>query len=278
MGRFHVGVSGWRYASWRGDFYPKGLPQRLELSYAAERMTSIELNGSFYSLQKPTSYAAWRSAVPPTVDFAVKGGRFITHLKQLRDVEAPLANFFASGVLALGEQLGPFLWQLPERHAYDPVRLAAFFDLLPRTTRELAELAARHDAKLADDDALTTTDLDRPVRHALEPRHPSFDTDDARALCARYGVAVVVADSAGRWPMMHDATSDFRYVRLHGETELYASGYTPESLDRWAGQCRTWADEGHDVYVFFDNDAKGRAPYDAIALLDRLGAAPHPET
>ena len=278
MGRFHVGVSGWRYASWRGDFYPKGLPQRLELSYAAERMTSIELNGSFYSLQKPTSYAAWRSAVPPTVDFAVKGGRFITHLKQLRDVEAPLANFFASGVLALGEQLGPFLWQLPERHAYDPVRLAAFFDLLPRTTRELAELADRHDAKLADDDALTTTDLDRPVRHALEPRHPSFDTDDARALCARYGVAVVVADSAGRWPMMHDATSDFRYVRLHGETELYASGYTPESLERWAGQCRTWADEGHDVYVFFDNDAKGRAPYDAVALLDRLGAAPHPET
>jgi uncharacterized protein YecE (DUF72 family) len=276
MGRFHIGVSGWRYASWRGDFYPKGLPQRLELTYAAERMTSIELNGSFYSLQRPTSYAAWRGAVPEHVDFAVKGGRFITHMKQLRDVETPLANFFASGVLALGDQLGPFLWQLPERLAYDAGRLTAFFELLPRTTREVADLAKRHDAKLADDDALTTTDLDRPVRHALEPRHPSFDAAEARALCARHDVAVVVADSAGRWPVMHDATSDFRYARLHGETELYASGYTPASLDRWAAQCRAWADDGHDVYVFFDNDAKGHAPHDAIALLERLGAAPQP--
>jgi uncharacterized protein YecE (DUF72 family) len=276
MGRFHVGISGWRYASWRGDFYPKGLPQRLELTYAAERMTSIELNGSFYSLQRPTSYARWRESVPRGVDFAVKGGRFITHLKALRDVEAPLANFFASGVLALGEQLGPFLWQLPERLTFDADRLDAFFAQLPRTTRELADLAARHDDKLADDRVLTTTDVDRPVRHALEPRHPSFDTDEARGLCARHGVAVVVADTAGRFPVMRDATSDFRYVRLHGETTLYSGGYSDASLDRWAEQCRSWADEGHDVHVYFDNDIQGRAPYDAVALLERLGAAPTP--
>jgi len=266
-----IGVSGWRYPSWRGDFYPKGLPQRLELTYAAERMTSIEVNGSFYSLQRPSSYAAWRAAVPPDVVLAVKGGRFITHMKSLRDVETPLANFFASGVLALGAQLGPILWQLPERLAFDRERLVRFFELLPRSTNDAARLAAGHDDKVAGDRVLTTCEVDVPVRHALEPRHESFESEEARALCAEHGVAIVVADSAGRWPVMRDATSDFRYVRLHGESELYASGYTDASLDRWARACRGWLDEGHDVHVYFDNDAKGHAPHDAVRLVRRLG-------
>ena len=273
MARAFVGVSGWRYPRWRGDFYPKGLPQRLELTYAAERMTSIEVNGSFYSLQRPSSYAAWRAAVPPDVVLAVKGGRFITHMKSLREVETPLANFFASGVLALGPQLGPVLWQLPARLGFDPERLRAFFDLLPRTTSQAAGLAAGHDDKLADDRTLTTCEVDQPLRHALEPRHPSFDSDEARALCAEHDVAIVIADSAGRWPTMDDATSDFRYVRLHGETELYASGYTDASLERWASTCRQWLDEGHDVHVYFDNDARGHAPWDAVRLLERLGVS-----
>jgi uncharacterized protein YecE (DUF72 family) len=276
MPRAIVGVSGWRYPSWRGDFYPKGLPQRLELAYAAERMTSIEVNGSFYSLQRPSSYAAWRAAAPPDVVFAVKGGRFITHLKALRDVETPLANFFASGVLALGEQLGPVLWQLPERLHFEPDRLASFFELLPRTTGAAAHLASKHDDKVKEGRSLTEVEVDVPLRHALEPRHESFDSDAARALCTEHGVAVVVADSAGKWPVMRDATSDFRYVRLHGETELYASGYTDASLDRWARTCRGWLDEGHDVHVYFDNDAKGHAPHDALRLLDRLGIARGP--
>ncbi|GAA1993702.1 DUF72 domain-containing protein [Terrabacter lapilli] len=271
MPHARIGVSGWRYASWRGDFYPKGLPQRLELTYAAERMTSIEINGSFYSLQRPSSYAAWRAAVPADVDFAVKGGRFITHMKALRDVETPLANFFASGVLALGPQLGPVLWQLPERVHFDPERIRPFFELLPRSTSEAARLAEKHDDKLKEDRVLTTCEVDVPVRHALEPRHDSFDTNEARELCAEHGVAMVIADSAGKWPVMDDATSDFRYVRLHGETELYASGYTDESLDRWARTCRYWMEQGHDVHVYFDNDAKGHAPYDAVRLLQRLG-------
>ncbi len=271
MAHARIGVSGWRYPSWRGDFYPKGLPQRLELTYAAERMTSIEVNGSFYSLQRPSSYAAWRAAVPPDVVLAVKGGRFITHLKALRDVETPLANFFASGVLALGPQLGPLLWQLPERVQFDRERVGRFFELLPRSTGDAARLAAMHDDKLAEDRVLTTCEVDVPVRHALEPRHESFDSDEARALCAEHGVALVVADSAGRWPVMRDATSDFRYVRLHGETELYASGYTDASLDRWADTCRGWLAEGHDVHVYFDNDAKGHAPHDAVRLVRRLG-------
>jgi uncharacterized protein YecE (DUF72 family) len=270
MAHARIGVSGWRYPSWRGDFYPKGLPQRLELTYAAERMTSIELNGSFYSLQRPSSYAAWRAAVPRDVDFAVKGGRFITHMKALRDVATPLANFFASGVLALGPQLGPVLWQLPERITFDRERLARFFELLPRTTGDAARLAEQHDDKLKEDRILTTCEVDAPVRHALEPRHESFDSQEARSLCQEHGVAMVIADSAGRWPVMDDATSDFRYVRLHGETELYASGYTDASLDRWARTCEAWLEQGHDVHVYFDNDARGHAPHDAVRLLDRL--------
>lgn len=274
MSRCWVGVSGWRYPRWRGDFYPTGLRQRDELTYTSERMPSVEINGSFYSLQRPTSYANWAAATPDDFVFAVKGGRFITHLKQLHDVEAPLANFFASGVLALGRKLGPVLWQLPARMPLSPERLDRFFTLLPRTHAEAAALAAQHDGKLAEDRVLTdlAADVrpDTPIRHALEPRHPSFETAEARAILAEHGICMVVADSAGVWPTMPDATSNFRYVRLHGETELYASGYTDASLDRWAEQCRGWLADGHDTYVYFDNDAKGHAPFDAVRLLDRL--------
>lgn len=274
MSRCWVGVSGWRYPRWRGDFYPTGLRQRDELTYTSERMPSVEINGSFYSLQRPTSYASWAAATPADFVFAVKGGRFITHLKQLHDVDAPLANFFASGVLALGRKLGPVLWQLPARMPLSPERLDRFFTLLPRTHAEAAALAAQHDGKLAEDRVLTdlAADVrpDTPIRHALEPRHPSFETAEARAILAEHGICMVVADSAGVWPTMPDATSNFRYVRLHGETELYASGYTDASLDRWAEQCRGWLADGHDTYVYFDNDAKGHAPFDAVRLLDRL--------
>ena len=140
-----VGISGWRYAGWRGDFYPKGLAQRRELEYASQRLTSIEINGSFYSLQRPSSYASWRDETPDGFVFAVKGGRYVTHLKRLVDVETPLANFFASGVLALGPKLGPVLWQLPENLRFDADVLDAFFALLPRTTGEAATLSERHD-------------------------------------------------------------------------------------------------------------------------------------
>ncbi|WP_353355179.1 DUF72 domain-containing protein [Intrasporangium sp. DVR] len=270
MSQAFVGVSGWRYPRWRGDFYPKGLRQKDELAYAADRMSSVEINGSFYSLQRPSSYAAWRDATPEDFVFAVKGGRFITHLKQLNDVETPLANFFASGVLALGSKLGPVLWQLPARMPLSPDRLERFFALLPRSHAEAARLAATHDDKLPEDRVLTEAAVDLPIRHALEPRHESFDTPAARALLAEHDICTVIADSAGRWPQMHDATSDFRYVRLHGETELYASGYTDESLDRWADQVRRWLSDGLDTHVYFDNDAKGHAPHDAVALLARL--------
>jgi uncharacterized protein YecE (DUF72 family) len=269
MGAVRVGISGWTYAGWRGDFYPKGLVQRRELEYAAQRLTSIEINGSFYSLQRPTSYASWRDQTPDGFVFAVKGGRFITHMRKLRGVETALANFFASGVLALGPKLGPFLWQLPANLPYERDRMADFFALLPRTTAEAAELAKGHDDKLAEDRALTTADADRPLRHALEFRSETFCTDEAFDLMREHDISCVVADTARRFPAPEQVTSDFVYVRLHGDTELYASGYSPEALDRWAEKCRRWAEHG-DVFVYFDNDAKGHAPHDAVALLERL--------
>lgn len=273
MHRIRIGISGWRYAGWRGDFYPRGLRQRDELAYAAERMTAIEVNGSFYSLQRPTSYAAWHDAAPDDFEFAVKGGRFITHLKRLRDVETPLANFLASGVLALRDKLGPVLWQLPERVEFDADVVGDFLSLLPRTTGDAAALAAGHDAKVPEDRALTAVPdgvaPDRPLRHVLEFRHRSFCEPEALDLLREHDVGCVVADTAGRWPEADVVTSDVVYVRLHGDHELYASGYTDASLDRWAERCRAWAREG-DVYVFFDNDAKGYAPHDALALRSRL--------
>jgi uncharacterized protein YecE (DUF72 family) len=282
-----VGTSGWRYPPWRGTFYPKGLVQRRELEYLSRQVTSIEINGSFYSLQRPESYRAWAAETPDDFVFAVKGGRFITHLKQLRDVGTPLANFLASGVLALGPKLGPVLWQLPPRLRFEPARIEEFLTLLPRSTGAAAEIAARHDERL-DGRAYTETDADRPLRHAIEVRHPSFRTPSFVELLREQDVALVVADTAGTWPYLEDVTAGFVYVRLHGDAELYTSGYTPEALDMWAAKIRTWRageaptgeqtvapaalqrPEGRDVFVYFDNDVKVHAPYDAIGLCDRL--------
>ncbi len=266
-----VGISGWRYPPWRGDFYPKGLPQRRELEYAAQQLTSIEINGSFYSLQRPSSYARWRAEVPEDFVFAVKGGRFITHLKRLKDVETPLANFFASGVLALDHALGPILWQLPATFAYDEQVLRDFFELLPRTTTEAAALANRHDDRLSGDRLWSGEVTERPLHHALEPRHLSFASDEALARLSEGGVALVVADSAGKWPRFEQAVGPLVYARLHGDTELYASGYTDAALDQWAERLSGWTAQGRDAYVYFDNDLKGYAPHDARKLIARLG-------
>ncbi|HEX2807465.1 MAG TPA: DUF72 domain-containing protein [Kineosporiaceae bacterium] len=268
-----IGISGWRYPPWRGTFYPKGLPHREELAFAARHLSTIEINGSFYSLQRPEYYAAWAAQVPPDFVFAVKGGRFITHMKRLTDAEVALANFFASGLLALGPKLGPMLWQLPPTLAFDPDLLSAFLRALPRTTTAAAELAAGHDGRL-DGRALTVTDAERPIRHALEVRHPSFAVPEVVNLLREHQVALVVADTAGRWPALDAVTADFVYVRLHGDTELYVSGYSEDALDVWADRARSWMQAGSDVWIYFDNDAKVRAPFDAMGLSRRLGVGP----
>ncbi|OLR94962.1 DUF72 domain-containing protein [Actinokineospora bangkokensis] len=291
-GTVRIGTSGWVYPPWRGVFYPQGLPQRDELSYLSRRVTSVEINGSFYSLQKPDSYRKWYDATPDGFTFAVKGPRFITHMKRLRDAGTPLANFFASGVLALREKLGPVLWQTPATLPFDPDVLDTFLGSLPRTTEQAAALSEHHDERLTGR-SLTTADADRPLRHALEPRHPSFASPDLVALLRHHGVALVVADTAGTWPRFEDVTADFVYARLHGDAELYASGYTPPALDDWAQRIRTWQDggttpsdhtsapppppapEGRDVYCYFDNDMKVKAPADAQSLAARLTPAHH---
>ena len=270
-----IGISGWRYAGWRGHFYPPGLPQRLELAYVGERLTSVEVNGSFYSLQRPSSWRSWAEQVPDDFVFAVKGPRFVTHMKKLNDVETPLATFFASGVLSLGDRLGPLLWQLPPNLGFHPDRLAAFFDLLPRTTAAASSYAAaHHDADKLKEPADTSTPVDRPLRHVLEVRHASFRTAEFCELLRAHDIGMVVADSAGTWPMFDEVTSGVAYVRLHGDTELYASGYSDAALDHWADKVRAWEADGLDVFVYFDNDAKVHAPFDAIALQERLGISP----
>ena len=283
-----IGISGWRYEPWRGVFYPRTLRQQDELAYASRRLSSIEINGSFYALQRPEYYAQWRDETPPGFVFSVKGGRFITHMLKLRNVQAALANFFASGIANLGDKLGPFLWQLPPNLGFDAERLRAFFDLLPRDADAAAGLARRRNAKVKGR-ARLAFGPNRPLRHALEVRHPSFAHPEFAAVLREHGIALVVADTAGKWPYLEDVTADFVYIRLHGDTQLYVSGYTPRALARWASRIRHWsegtqaddarlADPGHappimprDVYCYFDNDARVKAPRDALRLARLLG-------
>lgn len=264
-----VGISGWRYEPWRGVFYPEGLAQRRELEYCGSHFSSVEINGSFYSLQRPEYYEAWYRDTPPGFAFAVKGSRYITHLLRLTNIEKPLANFFASGILSLRDKLGPFLWQFPEMFHFKPQRLEAFFRLLPRDTKQALSLARRRDARMTGRSRLAI-DANRPLRHAVEVRHESFVCDEFVSLLKRHGIGLVVADTAGRWPKMFDVTADFVYVRLHGDKEIYTSGYTSRALDEWARRIRAWHRRA-DVYVYFDNDVKVRAPYDAQQLMRKLG-------
>ena len=284
-----IGISGWRYAGWRGKFYPKDLVQDRELEFASATFNSVEINGSFYSLQLPSSYRKWHDVTPPGFLFAVKGGRFITHMKKLRGVETALANFFASGVLALRHKLGPILWQLPPNLGFDPQRLREFFALLPRNLRQAANLAKKHDDKLKTR-PFTKLDLamgTRQLRHALEVRHQSFMTPDFFNLLREENVGFVIADTAGKFPYSEDMTADFVYIRLHGGERLYVSGYNDRALDRWANRIRFWRsgkqppdakvvvarksdNRPRDVFVYFDNDAKVHAPFDAIRLAERL--------
>lgn len=267
MHDIRIGISGWTYAGWRGVFYPDKLPHKRELEYASRQFNSIEINGTFYRMQRPENFRSWYDMTPPGFTFAVKGSRFITHMKKLKDVEKPTANFFASGVLALREKLGPILWQFPPQLAFNPDRFESFLALLPQTTSDASRLARKHDERVTGR-ATLKADGQRRIRHAFEIRHDSFVDPAFFALLRRYNAGFVVADTAGLWPYSEEATSDFVYVRLHGASELYTSGYSDEELDAWAARIRAW---NRDVYVYFDNDRKVRAPFDALRLAERLG-------
>lgn len=287
MAKIRIGISGWRYPPWRGVFYPDDLPQRLELDYASRQLPSIEINGSFYGLQNPDSYRHWYEQTPRGFVFAVKGPRLITHVRRLKEARTPLANFFASGLLALREKLGPLLWQLPPSLAYDEERIEAFLSLLPHDSDGLASLAGHHDDHVSR--VLLTADRKRRIRHTLEVRHQSFVNDTFIAQLRRHRVALVVADTAGKWPLMEDVTADFMYLRLHGDKKIYASGYSDAAIHDWARRIRAWhrgtqprgarlhgskpptKRSGRDVYCYFDNDIKVKAPFDAAALNAQLG-------
>jgi uncharacterized protein YecE (DUF72 family) len=289
MVAIRIGISGWRYGPWRGTFYPLDLPQHAELKYAAGVLSVIEINGSFYSLQRPSSYARWHADTPKGFVFSIKGPRYITHMLRLREVAVPLANFFASGVFNLREKMGPFLWQFPPNFQYDHDRMARFFDLLPRNTRAALSLARRRAAFMKGRTRLAI-DRKRAIRHAIEIRHESFLTDRFVELLREHKIALVIAETARRWPMTEDITAEFVYMRLHGDKELYRSGYSDRSLDRWARRIAAWhrgseprdarkisnlkppSRKPRDVFCFFDNtDVKLRAPFDAQSLARKLG-------
>lgn len=301
VGDIRIGISGWRYKPWRGVYYPLRLPQRRELEFAAQDFNSVEINGTFYSMQRPESFRRWYVETPGDFVFAVKGARFITHMKKLRGVEQALANFFAQGLLALGCKLGPILWQLPPQLAFDPQRLAAFFDLLPRTHADAAALAHDH-APRFQGRSIVEAEVKAPIRHCVEVRHPTFVSPAFAQLLRRHRIGLVVADTVA-WPLLFDLTSDFVYCRLHGSEQLYTSGYEADAINRWAERIVAWSQgeevpdeaevctprgvhchpaklahpaQSRDVYCYFDNDVKVRAPYDARALRDRVNALPAP--
>jgi uncharacterized protein YecE (DUF72 family) len=290
-GKIRIGVSGWRYTPWRGNFYPRGLAQSRELQYAATAFPSIELNGSFYSLQRPSSYRMWAQQTPPGFVFAIKGSRYITHMLKLRNIEAALANFLASGLFELGDKLGPILWQFPPMLGFNAQVFEDFFSILPRTTEEAMWIAHAHDDRLKGHHALEPL-RNMELRHAVEVRHPSFESPDFIRMLRRHGIAWVVADTPRPWPLFEDVTADFIYMRLHGSTELYNSRYTTDELERWARLMRAWANgddppearrilherapqvASRDVYCYFDNTDKLHAPGNARELMELLDVRP----
>jgi uncharacterized protein YecE (DUF72 family) len=286
-GEVRIGLSGWTYKSWRGRFYPKGLPHNRELAHIGSIFSTVEINGTFYSMQRPEAFGRWAEMTPDDFVFAVKGPRFLTHMKRLNEPVAPLANFIASGLLRLGSKLGPILWQLPPSFRFDRAKLDAFFTVLPRDTKAAAAFGRRHDHRLKAR-AWLRSKVRHRLRHALEVRHESFRDPDFIKLLRKHDVALVCADTVA-WPLLMDLTSDFVYCRLHGSRELYRSGYGAAEIARWARRIRAWRDgkpmrdgtfvgapakpRPRDVFVYFDNTDKLKAPHDAQALMRCLGEA-----
>ena len=286
QGQIRVGISGWRFDGWRGTFYPEDLSQKRELEFASRKLNSIELNGTFYSTQKPQSFQSWRKETPDDFVFSIKGSQFITHIRKLENVEGALANFLAQGMLCLGKKLGPILWQLPPQTSFNAEKIEAFLKLLPHTHRQAAGYAKQRDEWMAGRCWLEVEE-DLPFRHAMESRHKSFATPEYIELLRKYNVALVVADSL-KWPVMLDTTADFVYCRLHGSDKIYPEGYTSEAIDTWAQRMIMWSrgeevtDGGRihpepgpkqgtrDVFVYFDDDNKVRAPHDAQSMSKRI--------
>ena len=243
-GKTYIGIGGWTYEPWRGVFYPEGLSQKRELEYASRQLTSIEINGTYYSTFKPASWAKWREETPDGFVFAVKGSRYCTNRKDLSGAGDAVARFIGQGLSELGDRLGPINWQLMGTKKFDATDIGAFFDLLPR------EVGGRK------------------LRHALEVRHASFKDPRFYDLARRHGIAIVFADDDD-FPAIEEPTADFTYARLMRTKEDVETGYTTAEINQWASRTRSWAERG-DAFVYFISGAKIRAPAAAQALIENL--------
>jgi uncharacterized protein YecE (DUF72 family) len=262
-GKIRTGTAGWVFEPWRGTFYPEGLVQKKELAYASSKLGTIEINATFRANQKPDSFRKWAAEASDGFVFSVKGPQLVTHIKRLKNCEAELANFFASGPLALGEKLGPFVWQLPPNLAYDLDVLAAFLAMLPHTREDYVALAGKADGRLKTEPYLDATDVG-PIRHAIEFRDSRFDSADVNSLLAHWGVARVIADT--RENPSRDLTAPFAYCRLQGPARGDGAGYLPADIQDWAATTMAWAQSGKDVFAYFVHEDKLHAPANAMAL------------
>ena len=243
----HIGVGGWTYEPWRGVFYPDGLVQKRELEYAASKLTSIEINGTYYSTFKPDSWRKWRDETPDGFVFSVKASRYCTNRRVLSEGGESFDRFLSQGLTELGDRLGPINWQFMATKKFDPEDFEGFLKLLPK-----------------EKDGLR-------LRHALEVRHPSFDVAQFHDLAAKYGAAIVYAedDEAPDWPRIDQDTADFRYARLMSSRENEPAGMTAAELDAVAARVEGWSRKG-DVFAYFIAGAKVRNPAAAMALIERL--------
>jgi uncharacterized protein YecE (DUF72 family) len=247
--RIRIGVGGWTYEPWRGNFYPKGWPASRELQYASRHLTAIEVNGTYYSTMKPATFAKWREETPDGFVFTLKANRFATNRKVLGSAGEPIARFVASGIAELGDKLGPIVWQFMATKRFEPDDFAAFLKLLPREAGG------------------------RPLRHVLDVRHESFDCEQYLDLARRHGCSTVHTDS-DKFPNIADAASELAYLRLMRADAALATGYPPALLDGWALGCKAWVAKGsqREVFAFFINGAKERAPAAAQELIRRVAA------
>ena len=267
-GVIRTGTAGWVFEPWRGTFFPEGLVQKKELAYASSRLGTIEINATFRANQKPESFAKWAGEARDGFVFSIKGPQLVTHIKRLKNCEQELANFFASGPLALGAKLGPFVWQLPPNVSYNKDVLNAFLALLPKTSADYVTLAGKADARLKSAPFLDTANVG-PIRHAIEMRNVSFDAHEVNALLAEHNVARVIADTAEN--PSRELTADFAYCRLQGPARGDAEGYKPTDIAGWAATIAGWTAAGTDVFAYFVHEDKLHAPTNAIALRQALG-------
>ena len=243
-GAIRVGIGGWTYEPWRGLFYPAELPRKQELTFAAGKLTSIEINGTYYSTFKPPTWAKWRDETPPSFVFAVKASRYCTNRRVLAEAEEAVTRFVNQGLSELGDRLGPINWQFMASKKFDPVDFEAFLKLLPLEVGGL------------------------PLRHALELRSPTFRNEQFYDLARRYRVAVCFADD-DEFPVLDETTTDFTYARLMRSRDDIETGYSARDLDGWAKKAKEWAKRG-DAFVYFISGDKHRNPAAAMALIERV--------